>query len=111
MWRQGVRSCCARGALALAGNGDVFAATGMAAALVCLGNRPGYFIRVDTPVGGGLGEIPRLAIGAGGVGAASLAHGEALVDAIAIRLVGDDENAAVGRCSRCGEQEYTAQKR
>src|SRR3981081_2199715 len=105
MWRQGVRSCCARGALALAGNGDVFAATGMVATLVCLGNRPGYFIRVDTPVGRGLGEIPRLAIGAGGVGAASLALRDTL------RGVADDENAAVGRCSRCGEQEYTAQKR
>ena len=83
----------------------------MVAILICLGNRPGYFIRVDTPVGRGLGEIPRLAIGAGGVGAAFLALGEALVDAITVRLVGDDENAAVGRCSRCGEQEHTGQKR
>jgi hypothetical protein len=47
-----------RTALALAGNGDVFVATGMVAILlVCLGNRPGYFIGVDAPVGGGLGEI------------------------------------------------------
>ncbi len=31
------------------------------------------------------------------MGAAFLALGEALVDAIAVRLVGDDEHAAVGR--------------
>src|SRR5258707_9277397 len=62
------RRCGARAfdpaALALAGNGDVFVATGMVAIiLVCLGNRPGYFIGIDAPVGRGLGEIPRPAIG------------------------------------------------
>ena len=82
--------------LALAGNGDVFIATGMAAALAGLGNRAGYLIRVDPSVGGSLGEIPRLAIGMGGVGAAFLAPGKALVDAIAVRLVGNDENTTVG---------------
>ncbi len=82
--------------LALTGNGDVFIATGMAAALAGLGNRAGNFIRVDAAVGGGLGEIPRLAIGLGGMGAAFLAFGKALVDAIAVRLVGDDENPTVG---------------
>ena len=50
----------------------------------------------DTPIGGSLGEIPRLAIGLGGVGAAFLALGKALVDPIAIGLVGDDEDATVG---------------
>ncbi len=82
--------------LTLASNGDVFIATGMAAVFAGLGNRAGYFIRVDPPVGGCLGEIPRLAIGLGGVGPAFLAPGEALVDAIAVRLVGDDENATIG---------------
>ncbi len=76
-----------------------------------LGNRPGDFIGIDAPVGRGLGEIPRLAIGPGGMRAAFLALGEALVDAIAVRLVGDDENAAVGRCRRRGEEERTGQKR
>ena len=45
------------------------------------------------------------------MGAAFLAPGEALVDAVAVGLVGDDEDAAVGRCSRGGEQEHTGQKR
>jgi hypothetical protein len=82
--------------LALARNGDVFIATGMAAALAGLGNRAGYFIRVDAPVGGSLGEIPRLAIGMGGMCATFLAPGKALVDAIVVRLVGNDENTTVG---------------
>ena len=69
-----------------------------------LGNRAGDFVGIDAPIGRGLGEIPRLAIGAGGMGAAFLAPGEALVDAVAVGLVGDDENAAVGRCRRRGER-------
>ncbi len=38
------------------------------------------------------------------MGAAFLALGEALVDAVAVGLVGDDENAAVGRGGGRGEQ-------
>ena len=68
----------------------------MAAAIAGLGNRAGYLIRVDAPVGGSPGEIPRLAIGLGGVGAAFFTPGEALIDAIAVGLVGNDENATVG---------------
>jgi hypothetical protein len=45
------------------------------------------------------------------MGAAFLALGEALVDAVAVGLVGNDENAAVGGCGRGGEQEHTGQKR
>jgi len=82
--------------LTLASNGDVFIATGMAAVSAGLGNRAGYFVGVDAPVGSSLGEIPRLAIGMGGVGAAFLASGEALVDAVAVGLVRDDENATIG---------------
>ena len=37
------------------------------------------------------------------MGAAFLALGEALVDAIAVGLVGDDEDAAVGGSGRGGE--------
>jgi hypothetical protein len=37
------------------------------------------------------------------MGAAFLAPGEALVDAIAVRLVGDDEDAAVGESGRRGD--------
>ena len=43
--------------------------------------------------------------------AAFFALGEALVDAVAVGLVGDDENAAVGRRRRRGEEERTGQKR
>ena len=96
----------------MAGNGHVFAATGVVADLAPgTGDRPGYFVGVDTPVGRSLGEIPRLAIGAGGMRAAFFAAGEALVDAVIVGLVGDDENAAVGRCNRGGEEERARQKR
>ena len=44
------------------------------------------------------------------MGAAFLAPGEALVDAVAVRLVGDDEDAAVGGSGRGGEQEGTGQE-
>src|SRR5579872_4007663 len=59
--------------LALASNGHIFIATGMAAVFAGLGNRAGNFIRIDPAVGGGLGEIARPAIGLGGVGAAFVA--------------------------------------
>ena len=99
-------------ASALAGNGDVLIATGMVAATAGdLGNRSGDFVRVDTPVGRGLGEIPRLTIGPGGMRAALFTLGQALVDAITVRLVGDDENAALGQRSRRGEEERAGQKR
>ena len=39
------------------------------------------------------------------MGAAFVAPGEALVDAIAVGLVGDDEDAAVGQRGRRGKQE------
>ena len=39
------------------------------------------------------------------MGAAFLAPGEALVDAVAVSLVGDDEDAAVGVSRRCAQQE------
>ncbi len=44
------------------------------------------------------------------MGAAFIAFREALVDAVAVRLVGDDEDAAVGRGSRCGSHENTGQE-
>ena len=45
------------------------------------------------------------------MGAAFFALGQALVDAVAIGLVGDDENAALGGRWRRGEEERTGQKR
>jgi hypothetical protein len=45
------------------------------------------------------------------MGAAFFALGQALVDAVAIGLVGDDENAALGGRCRRGEEERRGQKR
>ncbi len=39
------------------------------------------------------------------MGAAFLAPGEALVDAITVGLIGNNEDAAVGVNGRCGKQE------
>lgn len=41
------------------------------------------------------------------MGAALVAPGEALVDAVTVRLVGNDEDAAVGESGRGGKQEGT----
>ena len=44
------------------------------------------------------------------MGAAFVAPGEALVDAVCVGLVGDDENATVGGRRRCGEEQRTGHK-
>src|SRR5450756_1296649 len=98
-----------RAASALAGDRDVFVAAGVGAVVARLGNRAGDLVGVDAAVGGGLGEIPRLAIGAGGMGAALLAFGQALVDPVAVGLVGDDEHPAVRHRGRGGRNENTGQ--
>ena len=110
-WRAHPVATAKASSLALAGNGDVFDATDMGAIAAWLGNRAGYFVGVYPPVGRRLGEIPRLAIGMGGVGATFVASGQALVDAISVGLVGDDENAAVRQCRRAGEEAKTGEKR
>ena len=74
-------------------------------------NRAGDFVGIDPAVGAGLGKIPRLAVGAGGVGAAFVAPGEAMVDAIAVGLVGDDEDAAVGQRRPIAESRNAEAKR
>lgn len=95
--------------LAFAGNCDIFIAAGVVAFRACFWKCTGNFIRVDTPICCGLEEIMRLAIGFGGIGAAFLALGKALVDAVAVRLVSNNEHTTVGRRGRCGEQECTCQ--
>jgi hypothetical protein len=100
-----------QGGLALTSNGDVFDATGMAAISANSGNRAGYFIGIHPPVGRCFREIPRLAIGMGGMGATFVAPGQALVHAVPVGLVGDDEYAAVGQCRRTGEERKSGQKR
>ena len=75
------------------------------------GNRSRYFIRIDAPVRRSLGEIARFAIRQRGMRAAFLALGQALVNAISIRLVFDDENTAVRRCGRSGTEERAGQNR
>ena len=97
--------------LALAGNGNIFVAAGMVAVVAGFGNRTGYFIGVDAPIGGSLREIPRLAVGLGGVGAAFLAFGEALIDAVTIRLIGNDEDATIGPRRRPSQNGQAGQKR
>ena len=44
------------------------------------------------------------------MGAAFLTSGEALIDAIAISLVGNDKDAAVGASGRGGKQESAGQE-
>src|SRR5215210_2050018 len=105
MWR----TILSQWSLALAGNRNVFVAPAMMAVRTRLRNRAGDFAQVDASIRCGQGEITRLAIGSRGMGAAFLALGEALVDPITISLVGNDENAAVGRCSRSERNEGTGQ--
>jgi hypothetical protein len=93
----------------LAGDGDVFAAAGMAAVgSGRLGNRPRYFIRIDKPVGGRLRELPRLAIGQGGMRAAFLALGETLVDPIAVGLMKTRLSAYAAEAPRRSAQANSA---
>jgi len=98
-----------RNGSALAGDGDVFVAADVLAAIAGPRNDAGNFVGVDAPIGRGLGKIPRLAIEPGRMGAAFIAAGEALVDAVPVRLVGDDEHAAVRRRRRSGSYENTSQ--
>jgi hypothetical protein len=95
---------------ALAGNGDVFAAGRMAAVFACLRHRAGDFVRIDASIGRGLREIPRLTIGLRGMGAALFALGKALVDAIAVGLIGNNENPAVGPRCRPDKKTHAGQK-
>jgi hypothetical protein len=96
---------------ALAGNSDVFAAARVAAILAGFRNRTGDFVGIDPAVRRGLREIPRLAIGLGGMGAALFAPGEALIDPVAVGLVGDDEDPAVGPRCGPGQKSCAGQKR
>jgi hypothetical protein len=95
---------------ALAGDGDVVA-TARSAAIFTLGNRAGDFVRIDPAIGRGLRKISQLTVGLRGMSAALLALGKALIDPIAVRLVGDDENPAVGQRCRPGKKRHTGQKR
>jgi hypothetical protein len=60
-----------------------------------LGNGSGDLVGIDAPIGQGVSEVLRLAVGQCGMLATFLAFGEALVDPIPIRLIFDDENTAV----------------
>jgi len=84
-------------ALALAGNGDVLCATKPGAfARISFRNRAGDLIRVDPAELGCDRKVPLTAIGIGHRRAAAIALGQALIDAVAVRLIGDDEDAAIG---------------
>ena len=45
------------------------------------------------------------------MGAALLAPGQTLVDAVAVRMVGDDEDAGLGGRGSCGTKDRTGEKR
>jgi hypothetical protein len=88
MWQQAPLISVFTAASALTGNGDVFVAAGVTAfSANCSGNRPRYFIRIDAPIGRGLGEIARLAIGPRGMCATFFAPRKTLIDPVAIVLV------------------------
>ena len=95
---------------ALAGDRDILVAMAMGALCAGFGDGAGNFVGIDPAIGRGVGKVPGLAVGAGGMGPASVALGQALVDPIAVRLVGDDEDAGLGRRARSGDDEATAQK-
>jgi len=108
VWREGCNSLRNRAVSALAGDGHVFVTAGVAAFLTaCLRNRAGDFIGINAAEGGRLREIARLAIGPRRGRAAFVAFGEALVDAIAVRFVGDDEYFCIGGRRRRSEHEGT----
>src|SRR5262249_15381753 len=90
---------------------DIFIAGGMAATVGhILGNRARDLVEIDAAVGQGLRELPLLAIGARGVGAAFVAPRQALVGAISVGLVCDDEGAGVGQRRRGAAEEGASQK-
>ena len=88
----------------MTGDRDIFVANAACAVPAGFGHRSRDFIEIDTAVGRGLGKIPRLAIGRRGMGAAFFAPREALVDAVAVGLVGNDEHFGFGRRLRCGKE-------
>src|SRR5262249_41586415 len=96
---------------ALAGDCNIFVAMAMGAVCAGFGDGAGNFVGIDPAIGRGLGEIPRLAVAARDLRAAFLAPGEALVDAVAVRLVIDDEDAGLGRCSGRSNDEGTGEER
>ena len=75
------------------------------------GNSAGDLVGIDAAVRYGLGEIPLLAIGARGMRPALVAPGEALVDAITVGLVGDNEDAGVGEGGGGGDDKCAGQNK
>ena len=103
---------------ALAGDCDIFAAVAAVA-----GGGPGFWYRACDFVGvhpakrGGLGEFTRLAISPRCGGSAFVAARKAFIDAVSVRLIGDDEDAAVGQSGgrtehradgKCGQNSHGA---
>src|ERR1043166_8888635 len=74
--------------LARALNGDEFVALGHPDR-----DRPGDLLPLDLAEGGGLREFARAAVGGRDRGSAAGSRRQATVDAISVRIVGDDENA------------------
>src|SRR5205085_11280114 len=66
-------------------------------------NCAGDLVGVDAAELRGSGEVALAAIRIGHRGAAAVTLGEALIDAVAVRFIGDDEGAAVGERGRGGQ--------
>src|SRR6476469_736170 len=94
--RRGCSDVWRNSRLAVADDGDDLA-FGVAAAAGRAGrDSAGDVVALDLSVGTGRGELVRFAIGVGGSRPAFVAGGEAAVDAVAVRFVGDDEHAVLG---------------
>jgi hypothetical protein len=79
--------------LARAHDGDDIALRFAATAGAARWNRTGYVVSIDLAVGRGVDEPLGLAIGVGGRSATSVTRGQAAINAIAIRIVGNNEHA------------------
>ena len=92
-------------ALARALDRDELVAAAAIAGFAVRRNRAGDLILADLPVGCGLGEFARLAVGGCDRRAALGAGGQTAVNAIAVGIVGDDEYAFFRLCGRRAEQQ------
>ncbi len=83
---------------ALTGYRDVLVAAAVPTGARGFGNRIRHLVGPDALVSDSLCKITRPAVGVRGVRAAAFTLGKALVDAVSIGLVGNDEHAAVRPC-------------
>ena len=99
------RNCASARAL----DGDEVVATAAVAGAGAAGrNRAGNVVAIDLAVGQSLREFVCAAIRIGGRLTAGRAGREAAIDAVAVAVVGDDENALLRMCGAGAEQKSSA---